>query len=141
MAGRVLAVDPGTHRVGLALSDESQQVASPLRTVAAEPLATLAARLAEVAREVGAMEVVVGLATNLDGSRGDAARAGLALAEQLKRTTRLPVTLYDERLTSVAAERELIGQGVRRQRRRQVRDQMAATLILQGFLTRSGHGR
>ncbi len=136
-----MAVDPGTHRVGLALSDESQQVASPLRTVAAEPLATLAARLAEVAREVGAMEVVVGLATNLDGSRGDAARAGLALAEQLKRTTRLPVTLYDERLTSVAAERELIGQGVRRQRRRQVRDQMAATLILQGFLTRSGHGR
>lgn len=141
MVGRVLAVDAGTRRVGLALSDESRQVASPLRTLAAEPLATLATRLAGVAREVGAVELVVGLATNLDGSRGDAARAGLALLDELKRTTRLPVSLYDERLTSVAAERELIGQGVRRARRREVRDQLAATLILEGFLARGARGR
>lgn len=141
MVGRVLAVDAGTRRVGLALSDESRQVASPLRTLAAEPLATLATRLAGVVREVGAVELVVGLATNLDGSRGDAARAGLALLDELKRTTRLPVSLYDERLTSVAAERELIGQGVRRARRREVRDQLAAMLILEGFLARGARGR
>lgn len=141
MVGRVLAVDAGTRRVGLALSDESRQVASPLRTLAAEPLTTLATRLADVAREVGAVELVVGLATNLDGSRGQAARAGLALLDELKRTTRLPVSLYDERLTSVAAERELVGQGLRRARRREVRDQLAATLILEGFLARGARGR
>ncbi len=141
MVGRVLAVDVGSRRVGLALSDESGQLASPLRTVPAEPAATLAVRLAEVAREVGAVALVVGLATNLDGSRGPAAHAGVALANELKRTTRLPVSLYDERLSSVAAERELIGQGVRRERRREVRDQLAATLILQGFLERGRRGR
>lgn len=141
MVGRVLAVDAGSRRVGLALSDEARQVASPLRTLAAEPLGTLAERLAGVAREVGAVELVVGLATNLDGSRGEAARAGLSLLDELKRTTRLPVSLYDERLTSVAAERELIGQGLRRARRREVKDQLAATLILEGFLVRRRLGR
>ena len=140
MEGRVLAVDPGTRRVGLALSDESRLLASPLRTLDAEPLQSLSERIASVVREVGAVELVVGLPRNLDGGTGEAARSARALAEELKRSTRLPVSLQDERLSSVAAERELIDQGMRRDRRRKVVDQLAATLILETFLQRRRNG-
>jgi putative Holliday junction resolvase len=140
MEGRVLAVDPGSRRVGLALSDESRRLASPLRTLEAEPAETLAERLAAVAREVGAVELVVGLPRNLDGSSGDAARSARSLADQLKRSTRLPVSLIDERLSSVAAERQLIGQGVKREKRKGLVDQLAATLILESFLERPARG-
>jgi putative Holliday junction resolvase len=136
MEGRVLAVDPGTRRIGLALSDEGRRLASPLRTLDAEPAATLPERLAAVAREVGAVEVVVGLPRNLDGSGGEAARAARQLADNLKRSTRLPVALQDERLSSAAAERHLVGQGLRREKRKLVVDQLAATLILETYLDR-----
>jgi putative Holliday junction resolvase len=136
MEGRILAIDHGTKRVGLALSDESRSLASPLRTLPAEPAGTLAERIAAVAREVGAAELVVGLPRNLDGSSGEAARDARTLVEELKRSTRMPVSLYDERLSSVEAERTLVGQGLRRQKRRLVVDQLAATLVLQSFLER-----
>jgi putative holliday junction resolvase len=139
MEGRVLAVDPGSRRVGLALSDESRSLASPLRTLEAEPLATLSERLAAVAREVGAVELVVGLPRNLDGGSGAAAASARALANELKVSTRLPVSLLDERLTSVSAERHLIEQGVRREKRKALVDQLAATLILESFLQRRRH--
>jgi putative holliday junction resolvase len=140
MEGRVLAVDPGSRRVGLALSDEGRRLASPLRTLDAEPAETLAERLAAVAREVGAVELVVGLPANLDGSSGDAARAARALADRLKKSTRLPVSLQDERLSSVAAERHLVGQGVRREKRKGLVDQLAAALVLETFLERRRGG-
>ena len=140
MEGRVLAVDPGSRRVGLALSDEARLLASPLRTLDAEPMATLSERLAAVVREVGAVELVVGLPRNLDGSSGEAAASARSLAEQLKRSTRLPVSLQDERLSSVAAERHLVGQGVRREKRKALVDQLAATLILESFLERKRNG-
>jgi len=140
MEGRVLAIDPGSRRVGLALSDESRRLASPLRTLQAEPAETLSERLAAVVREVGAVEVVVGLPRNLDGSSGEAAASARGLAEELKRSTRLPVSLQDERLSSVAAERHLVGQGVRREKRKALVDQLAATLILEAFLERKPRG-
>jgi putative holliday junction resolvase len=136
MEGRVLAVDPGTRRVGLALSDELRRLASPLRTIDAEPAATLAERVAAVAREVGAVELVVGLPSNLDGSSGDSARSARALADRLKKSTRLPVSLQDERLSSVAAERHLVDHGVRRDKRKGLVDQLAAALVLETFLAR-----
>ena len=136
MEGRVLAVDPGSRRVGLALSDELRRFASPLRTLDAEPAATLADRIAAVAREEGAVELVVGLPVNLDGSSGEAARGARALAAELKGATRLPVSLQDERLTSAAAERHLVAQGVRRDRRRGLVDPLAAALLLETFLGR-----
>ena len=139
MEGRVLAVDPGSRRVGLALSDESRRLASPLRTLEAEPLATLSERLAAVAREVGAVELVVGLPRNLDGGSGSAAASARALANELKISTRLPVSLLDERLSSVAAERHLVDQGVRRAKRKTLVDQLAATLILESFLQKKRH--
>jgi putative holliday junction resolvase len=140
MEGRVLAVDPGSRRVGLALSDELRRLASPLRTLDAEPAETLAERVAAVAREVGAVELVVGLPTNLDGTAGEAARSARALADGLKKSTRLPVSLQDERLSSVAAERHLVGSGVRRRQRRGLVDQLAAALVLETFLERRRGG-
>ena len=140
MEGRVLAVDPGSRRVGLALSDEGRRLASPLRTLDAEPRETLAERLAGVAREVGAVEVVVGLPSNLDGSAGAAAQGARALAAELKKATRLPVALQDERLSTVAAERHLVGQGVRRDRRKGLVDQLAAALVLETYLARRRDG-
>jgi putative holliday junction resolvase len=92
--------------------------------------------VAAVAREVGAVELVVGLPANLDGTSGEAARSARVLADRLKKTSRLPVSLQDERLSSVAAERHLVGQGVRRDRRRGLVDQLAAALVLETFLAR-----
>ena len=136
--GRVLAVDPGSHRVGLALSDESATVAAPLRTLDAEPAATLPDRIAEVASEVAAAEVVVGLPRRLDGTHGPEAAAARRLAADLRAATRLPVAVYDERLSTAQAERELLARGMTRRRRREVVDQVAAALILQSFLERRG---
>jgi putative Holliday junction resolvase len=131
---RILAVDPGTKRVGLALSDPSETIAQGLETVAAEPGESLAERLAEIARTHDAARVIVGLPLRLDGSNGPEAGAARKLAEAIRRESGLPVELVDERLTSVAAERAMIQGGVRRERRRQGVDRVAATMLLQSHL-------
>lgn len=140
---RVLAVDPGSKRVGLALSDPLGITANPLPSLPAEPAATLADRLAAAAREHAAERVVIGLPRRMDGSDGPEAAAARGLAAAVRRASRLPVSLVDERLTSVAAERALIAQGVRRARRRELSDQVAATLILRSYLDSEAarHGR
>lgn len=137
---RVLAIDPGSRRVGLALSDPTGVIAQPLRSEPAEPAASLPERLARVAGEVEAEEVVVGLPREMGGGEGPAAKAARALATELRNRTRLKVTLVDERLTSRAAERSLLGAGVKRARRRQLSDEVAASLILQSYLD-SARGR
>jgi putative Holliday junction resolvase len=129
-----MAVDPGSRRVGIAVSDPTRTIAQPLLTVAAEPAATLVERLAALAREQEASRLVVGLPRRLDGGQGPEAKAARALADDLRRATGLPVTMVDERLTSVAAERALLASGASRARRRQLSDQVAAALILQSHL-------
>jgi len=131
---RVLAVDPGSRRVGLAVSDPTGTIAQPLTTLPADPRATLVDRLVAVAREQEAEALVVGLPRRLDGSLGPEAKEARALAEGLAAAAGLPMALVDERLTSVAAERSLLASGVSRTRRRQLSDQVAATLILQSYL-------
>ena len=131
---RVLAVDPGSKRVGLAVSDPTRTIAQALSTVPAEPAATLAARLAEVAKAQDARRIVVGLPLRLDGTRGPEAAAANRLATELRQASRLPVEMVDERLTTAAAERSLIAGGVRRAKRRLSVDGVAATLLLQGYL-------
>lgn len=133
-----MAVDPGSRRVGIALSDPTGTIAQPLSTVPAEPAATLVERLAALAREREATRIVVGLPRRMDGGLGREAKAARELAAELGRATGLPVTMVDERLTSVAAERALLAGGASRARRRQLSDQVAATLILQSFLGRGG---
>ena len=131
---RVLAVDPGSRRVGVAVSDPTGTVARPLGKVPAEPSTSLAERVVRLAQEQEAEALVVGLPRRLDGSEGPEARAARKLAAQLRELSGLPVTLVDERLTSVAAERALIAAGEKRARRRGLSDQVAAALILQQHL-------
>ena len=133
---RILAVDPGTKRVGLALSDPSGTIATALATVKAEPSSTLAARLAAIAKEHEAQRVIVGLPRRLDGSRGPEAASAERLAAEIRAAVRLPVETVDERLTTAAAERSLIEGGVSREKRRQAIDRVAATILLQSHLDR-----
>jgi putative Holliday junction resolvase len=132
--GRVLAVDPGTRRVGIALSDPGATIALPLTSLPANPMESLAERLTELARHHDAAELVVGLPRRMDGALGPEALDAKALAGRLRRLSGLRVTLVDERLTSVAAERALLATGTKRARRRELSDQVAATLILQTYL-------
>ena len=133
-------MDPGSKRVGLALSDPTATIAQALTTLAAEPAATLAARIVEVAKANEAARIVVGLPKRLDGSRGPEAKAAQALADAIRKESGLPVEMVDERLTTVAAERSLIAGGMRRDKRRLSVDRVAATLMLQAHLDRRHAG-
>ena len=131
---RVLAVDPGSKRVGLAISDPTGTIAQPLGTVDAVPGGTLASRLADLARQNEASRIIVGLPRRMDGSDGPEAKSARALADSLRQASGLPVELVDERLTTVAAERSLIAGGMRRAKRRVTVDRVAAAMLLQSHL-------
>ena len=133
---RVLAVDPGSRRVGLAVSDPTETIAQPLATIPAEPVATLPARLAGVAKKEDAGRIVVGLPRRLDGTLGPEARAARELAAEIRRASGLPVVMVDERLTTAAAERSLLEAGMRREKRRANIDRVAAAMLLQSHLDR-----
>ena len=137
---RILAIDPGSKRVGVALSDPTATIAQALTTMPAEPAATLASRIAKLARDNEAARIVVGLPKRLDGSRGPEAKAAQALADAIRTESGLPVELVDERLTTVAAERSLIAGGMRRDKRRLSVDRVAAILMLQAHLDRRRAG-
>ena len=127
-------MDPGAKRVGLAVSDPTGTIAQPLSTLPAEPADTLAERLAGVAKQNDVKRIVVGLPLRMDGSHGPEAKSAQALAAALRKASRLPVELVDERLTTAAAERSLIAGGVKRATRRQTVDRVAAALLLQTHL-------
>jgi putative Holliday junction resolvase len=129
-----MAVDVGTRRIGLAVSDECRRVAFPLVTVQVTSLARALDRVAELAREQGATALVVGLPVNMDGSEGPSARRCRRAAALLEERSGLPVTLADERLTTAMAQRSLIEADVSRSRRREVIDQAAAVLLLRDHL-------
>jgi putative pre-16S rRNA nuclease len=137
---RILAIDPGSKRIGVALSDPSATIAQALTTMPAEPAATLPSRIAGIARENDAERIVVGLPKRLDGSRGPEAKAAQQLADAIRVESGLPVEMVDERLTTVAAERSLIEGGMRREKRRLSVDRVAATLMLQAHLDRRRAG-
>ena len=136
---RVLAVDPGSKRIGLAISDPSGTIAQPLGTLDAAPQDTLVARLADIAGQNEARRIIVGLPRRMDGSDGPEAKAVRALAVALRQASGLPVELVDERLTSAAAERSLIAGGMRRDKRRVTVDRVAAAMLLQSHLDRKRH--
>ena len=134
---RVLGIDYGRRRIGLALSDEEGLLASPLPTyVRGRSEERDIARLATLIARHGATAVAVGLPLNMDGSRGERARAAEAFADRIQKKTALPVELFDERLTSSEAERVLLEADLPRRRRKELRDSLSAVLILQGHLGR-----
>jgi putative Holliday junction resolvase len=139
--GTRLGVDVGTVRVGVARSDPSGLLATPVETVR-RGKGDLA-RIAAIAAEHDAVEVVVGLPTSLSGREGAAAAAASAFAARLAaRLAPLPVVLFDERLTTVTAQRQLRAGGVRARDQRQVVDQAAAVILLQAALdTERASGR
>jgi putative Holliday junction resolvase len=123
-------------RLGLAISDESALIAQGLASLSRAGEARDMAAIARYTREWQVGEIVVGLPRNMDGSLGEAARIVQQFAERLESALHVPVRLWDERLTTQAAERTLVDAGVRRRARRGVVDQVAAAMILQSFLDR-----
>jgi putative Holliday junction resolvase len=133
---RVIGIDVGSKTLGLALSDATRKIASALVTLRRSRLAEDLRQLLELAARHEAGGFVVGLPLNLDGSEGPRAQATRAFVRNLAKATPLPAVYWDERLTTVAAERTLIEADVSRRRRAEVVDKVAATLILQGALDR-----
>lgn len=134
MTTPAIGVDVGTVRVGLAGSDETGTLATPLRTIPRRPPERLWRELDEIVGERLPERIVVGLPRRLDGSEGDSAADARGVAAQLHARTGLPVELWDERFTTVAAERTLIAAGRRRAQRREQIDAVAASMLLQSWL-------
>lgn len=133
---RLIGIDVGTKTLGLALSDVQRSIASGVVTLRRRKLAADIRCLLDIAREQGAGGFVIGLPLNLDGSSGPRAQATRAFARSLARETDLPILLWDERLSTAAAERSLLEAGASRRRRAQVIDKVSAVWILQGLLDR-----
>ena len=132
---RALGVDPGTKRIGLAVSDLSGTIASPLTVLQATRSREHDLReIARVAREEEAEIIVVGLPLNMDGSAGSSAKAATAVAKRLATLVDVPVELHDERLTTVTAERSMMEAGLDGVQRRRRVDKVAAAVMLQSWL-------
>lgn len=131
---RILGVDPGSVRVGLALSDADGVIASPHATLEPRGREHAATLVADAVRATGAERVVVGLPLRLDGDESESTRQARWLAARIGEVAGIPVVLWDERLTSAAAERHLAGAGVPGKRRRGMVDRVAAALLLQSYL-------
>lgn len=133
--GRILGIDYGERRVGLAVSDETGTVACGLGVATVSSRAEALAAVLRAAAETGAETLVVGLPLNMNGSSGAQAEAAREFAVELAmRAADRRVKLWDERLSSAEAERVLIAGNASRARRREIRDKLAAQLILQSFL-------
>ena len=130
---RILGIDYGEARIGLALSDELGLIAHPLETMevrTTEP----ARRIGEIAKREKVALLVLGMPRNMDGSYGPAAEKVREFIAKLEGALTVPIRTWDERLTSAQANRMLIAGNVRRQDRKQVVDKMAAAILLQSFL-------
>ena len=134
---RVLGLDYGSKTVGVAVSDALRVTAQPLETITRKDenkLRQTCARIEQLIAEYEVESIVLGYPKNMNDSVGERAKKTEEFKAMLERRTGLPVTLWDERLTTVAAERVLMESGVRRENRKAVIDQVAAALILQGYL-------
>jgi len=132
--GRILGLDPGTERIGVAVSDELLLAAHGLESIPAHPAAQVPEAVKALIKDYNVCEIVVGLPVNMDGSSGPSAEAARQLAGRLEALLPGGVSMIDERLTSVQAERTLLEADVSRRRRRGLRDRLAAILILQSHL-------
>jgi putative Holliday junction resolvase len=130
----ILALDLGRARIGVAISDELQLLAHPLKTIRADEQAT--PRLAQIIREKKIDHVVVGIPRQMNGKIGVAATEALRFVEKLRTILPCPVVTWDERLTTVAAHRALRDAGKKTRDTRAYVDQVAAQMILQGYLDR-----
>jgi putative holliday junction resolvase len=135
----VAGLDLGDKTIGVAISDLRRVVATPVETLRRVKFTADAASLLALLTLRGAYGIVLGLPLNMDGSEGPRAQGTRAFARNLERLTDLPITFWDERLSTVAAERALIEADASRKRRKEVIDAVAASYILQGALDRMGY--
>jgi putative Holliday junction resolvase len=131
---RILGLDIGSRRIGVAISDELGITAQGLQTITRESTEQGIEEIRRITAEFGVTEIVVGLPLNMNGSKGEGADEVLRLVEILKEELNLPVKTWDERLTTMEAERLLISSDMSRKRRKHINDRIAAQLILQSYL-------
>ena len=131
---RILAIDHGSKRMGIAVSDELKMIAQPLEFVPAHPLDGFLARLNELIRDKEVELILVGMPRNMDGSYGPATLKVQEFVAALKGALSVPIKTWDERLTSAQANRLLIQGNVRRDKRKEKVDAMAAAILLQSYL-------
>lgn len=135
----ICGLDLGTVTIGVAVSDALRSVATPLETIKRKKFTTDAEALLAILHKRDIAGIVLGLPLNMDGSEGPRAQSTRAFARNLERLTPLPIAFWDERLSTVAAERALLEADTSRKRREEVIDHVAAGYILQGMLDRLGH--
>ena len=134
---RIIGLDFGSKTTGVAVSDPcgwTAQGVEIIRRKEENKLRKTLARIEELVKEYGASRIVLGLPKNPPNSLGDRAEKSLAFKEMLERRTGLPVVMWDERLTTVAADRTMMEAGIRREHRREYVDEIAAVFILQNYL-------
>ena len=131
---RVLAIDHGTVRMGIAMSDELKIIAQPMEFIPAEPFSGFLKRLRELLGEYEVELILLGMPRNMDGSYGEASLKVREFEAVLKNSITLPVKTWDERLTSVQANRALSLGGVKKQKKRKNVDAIAAAILLQSYL-------
>lgn len=134
--GSLLGFDVGTRTIGMAVSDILRQVATPHKTQARQRFHQDLKTISELFENRGSVAAVVGLPLNMDGAAGARVQASKAYARNLAKALKLPVLLWDERLSTVAAERSLLEADMSRAKRAEVIDAVAASIILQGALDR-----
>lgn len=134
--GAVAGLDLGTKTIGVAVSDGLRSVASPLTVIRRVKFTLDAQELLKIVQDRALIGLILGLPRNMDGSEGPRAQSTRAFARNLERLTPLPISFWDERLSTVAAERALLEGDTSRKRRAEVIDQVAAGYILQGALDR-----
>lgn len=135
----IAGLDLGDKTIGVALSDLRRQVATPIEVIRREKFTIDAGKLLALLAAREACGIVLGLPLNMDGSAGPRVQATQAFARNLEKLTALPICYWDERLSTVAAERALLEADTSRKRRKEVIDQVAAGYILQGALDRMAH--
>ena len=131
---RILGLDLGTKRIGVAISDGLGIIAQGIETIQRKDETHVFKCLRDIVDREGVREIVVGLPLNMNGTMGPKARDAEAFAEKIRAELKIPAKLWDERLTSLAAERLMIQADVSRSKRKQKADKIAAQLILQGYL-------
>jgi len=131
---RILGLDVGKKRIGVAISDSLNITAQPLEAIVRKSDGGTLEAIKGIISEFDVGEIVVGLPLNMNGTKGESAELALKFAEELKKRFDKPVKMWDERLTTAEAERFLIKSDVSRKKRKGVKDTMAAQLILEGYL-------
>ena len=136
---RYLGLDLGTKTLGIAISDRSCMISSPLKTIKYDDKSKLIEEVLDIIKQNDITEIALGLPKNMDGSLGFAAERSLTFKEELSKKTNVNINLIDERLSTVEAESYLIDEGMRRKKRKNVIDAVAASVILDTFIRMKGN--